>query len=257
MQELTVIYLGGPTVIFDFDGLRFMTDPTLDPAGASFRLNERMTETKTAGPALTDPGWIDVVLLSHDQHFDNLDDAGRELMSKTEMVITTPAGASRLKKNTIGLAPWQQYRILGKSGTEIMITATPARHGPAGAEKITGDVTGFIVAFAGRSPFEIYVTGDTTFYHGITAVAKSFNPKYVFINAGAARPRGPFNVTMGTNDALDTAAEFPGATLIPLHAEGWSHYTENNDDLLEAFKIIGIEKQIKILDPGVPTILPV
>jgi hypothetical protein len=63
----------------------------------------------------------------------------------------------------------------------------------------------------------------------------------MIINAGPASPRGPFNVTMGTNDALDTAAEFSQAVIIPLHAEGWSYYTKHNEDLVEAFKILGVD----------------
>ena len=40
--------------------------------------------TKHAGPAiaLSEIGEIDAVLLSHDQHFDNLDHAGRTLLQR-------------------------------------------------------------------------------------------------------------------------------------------------------------------------------
>ncbi len=30
---------------------------------------------------------------------------------------------------------------------------------------------------------------------------------------------------MGANDAIDTAIAFPNATIIPLHYEGWKHYS--------------------------------
>ena len=106
------------------------------------------------------------------------------------------------------------------SAVHTPITSTPARHGPAGIEHISGDVTGFIVA---TKEMQIYLTGDTVFYDGIKEVAEKFRPKYVFIFAGAAKPRGPFNVTMSTNDAIDTAFGFPAATIIPVHFEGWSH----------------------------------
>jgi hypothetical protein len=35
-------------------------------------------------------------LLSHDQHFDNLDQAGREVMQKAKITFTTSVGATRL-----------------------------------------------------------------------------------------------------------------------------------------------------------------
>lgn len=50
-----------------------MTDPALDPAGTKFVLNERSIEEKFAGPAALPGKPIDIVLLSHGQHFDNLD----------------------------------------------------------------------------------------------------------------------------------------------------------------------------------------
>ena len=257
MEELKVTYIGGPTVIIEIGGLRLMTDPTLDPAGSFIRLNEKMVETKTAGPAFPDPGRIDAVLLSHEQHFDNLDQSGRKFLSKAGVTITTAASAEKLGGNATGLHPWEQHRLNGPGGEQVVITATPARHGPAGVEKITGEVTGFIVFVTGKEPFEIYLTGDTTFYAGIAEVARKSRPDYVFIFAGAARPRGPFNVTMSTNDAIDTANEFKQSILIPLHSEGWSHYSEHNGDLEEAFRILGVREQLLILEPGVTTTLPV
>ena len=76
----------------------------------------------------------------------------------------------------------------------------------------------------GTETFELNFTGDTVYFDGIKEVAMRFHPQNVFIFAGAAKPRGPFNVTMSANDALDTAAVFPYATITPLHFVGWTHY---------------------------------
>lgn len=247
-SEVNVTYLGGPTVILEIGGLRLMTDPTLDPAGEQFMINDKPAYHKTEGPAITDIGKIDVVLLSHDQHGDNLDHAGRELLKQVDKTLTTKIGAERLGGNALGLAPWESIAL----NDEVVITGTPARHGPAGSEKLTGDVTGFIVTIAG---LQIYITGDTVFYDGVKEVAEKFKPQYVFIFAGAAKPRGPFNVTMGTNDAIDTAFAFPDAIIIPVHFEGWSHYTETGEMLRQSFNALGIGGQLRILAPGVKTSL--
>lgn len=247
-NEVNVTYLGGPTIILEIGGLRLMTDPTLDPAGEQFMINDKPAYHKTEGPATTEIGKIDVVLLSHDQHGDNLDHAGRELLKQVDKTLTTKIGAERLGGNVIGLAPWESIAL----NDEVVITGTPARHGPAGSEKLTGDVTGFIVTAAG---IQIYITGDTVFYDGVKEVAEKFKPQYVFIFAGAAKPRGPFNVTMGTNDAIDTAFAFPDATIIPVHFEGWSHYTETGEMLQQSFNALGIGGQLRILAPGVKTSL--
>jgi L-ascorbate metabolism protein UlaG (beta-lactamase superfamily) len=247
-NDVNVTYLGGPTIILEIGGLRLMTDPTLDPAGEQFMINDKPAYHKTEGPATTEIGKIDVVLLSHDQHGDNLDHAGRDLLKQVDKILTTKIGAERLGGNTIGLAPWESITL----NDEVVITGTPARHGPAGSEKLTGDVTGFIVTAAG---IQIYITGDTVFYDGVKEVAEKFKPQYVFIFAGAAKPRGPFNVTMGTNDAIDTAFAFPDATIIPVHFEGWSHYTETGEMLQQSFNALSIGGQLRILAPGIKTSL--
>jgi L-ascorbate metabolism protein UlaG (beta-lactamase superfamily) len=58
---------------------------------------------------------------------------------------------------------------------------------------------------------------------------------------------------MGNNDALDTAAAFPNAIIIPLHFEGWSHYTEPAEMLKQGFAAVGISDRLKILEPGKKT----
>lgn len=250
-----VTYVGGPTILLEIGGLRFITDPTLDPAGTAFVLNEKMTESKLSGPAFHPRDPIDVVLLSHDQHFDNLDHGGRDLLKTAGVTITTKSGAERLQVNCIGLSEGERHTLDTPSGHKIQITATPARHGPAGIERITGEVIGFHLMITGIEHGEIYITGDTVFYHKLRELSNHIRPKYVFIFAGAARPRGPFNLTMSTNDALDTANAFGEAMIIPVHSEGWSHYTENNDNLIEAFRILGIGHRLQLLEPGLATLL--
>lgn len=255
--NFNIIYLGGPTAILEISGLRFITDPTFDPANTTYAIGNNLTVTKTAGPVLTDIGHIDAILLSHDQHHDNFDGRGRELASKVSKIFTTAAGAERMKGSSIGLHTWESYIQDAPNGDQITITSTPARHGPAGIEKVSGDVTGFIVSVKGKTNYEIYITGDTVYYEGIAEIAKKFNPSYIFAFAGGAKPRGPFFVTMSTNDVIDTAHVFPTATIIPLHYEGWSHYTQGQDVLSRSFNALGIGERLRILTAGKPEILPV
>ena len=254
--SINVKYIGGPTAILEIDGLRFMTDPTLDPSSTIYHLGS-LTVEKTKGPVTLDIGNIDIVLLSHDQHYDNFDYAGRLLTKNIAKTFTTVAGAERLKGTSIGLHPWQSDKVVTPGGREITITATPARHGPAGIEKIQGDVTGFLLSIEGEKKIEIYITGDTTYYEGVAEVAKRYNPKYIFLFAGGAQTRGPFFVTMGTNDAMDTAVAFPDATIIPLHYDGWKHYTQNENDLKQSYKVLEIDQRLKILEAGISTLLEI
>jgi L-ascorbate metabolism protein UlaG (beta-lactamase superfamily) len=164
-----------------------------------------VTLTRRTGPALSpeELGPLDAVLLSHDQHADNLDRRGREVLARAPAVLTTPAGAARLP-GAIGLAPWQRHRLTGRGGRAWTVTGTPARHGPPGIEPITGDVTGFVLG-DDRGRDLVYVTGDTVWYEGVAEVARRFRQALVVLFTGGARPRGPFHVTMDGNDALEAA----------------------------------------------------
>ena len=141
-EAATLTLIGGPTVIIEVAGFRLLTDPTFDPPG-EYPL-PHVTLRKTAAPALSanDVGSMDAVLLSHDQHADNLDTAGRAFVRDAPRVLTTTAGAARLGGRCEGMAPWTEATMT-KAGHQLVITATPARHGPAGIEPLAGDVIGF------------------------------------------------------------------------------------------------------------------
>src|SRR5262245_9589472 len=107
MHPLRVTYIGGPTALLEYAGLRFLTDPTLDPAGTDSP-TPVYTLHKTQSPSLTAEQLdkIDAVLLSHDHHFDNLDHAGRSALPRAGAVFTTRDGAERLGGNATGLLAW-------------------------------------------------------------------------------------------------------------------------------------------------------
>ncbi|HSB55273.1 MAG TPA: MBL fold metallo-hydrolase, partial [Gemmatimonadales bacterium] len=92
-DSLRLTYIGGPTILIEWRGLRLLTDPTFDPPGTSYP-TPAYTLHKTLGPAISAEklGPVDAVLLSHDHHFDNLDHAGRALLPLARQVLTTRAG---------------------------------------------------------------------------------------------------------------------------------------------------------------------
>ena len=190
-HETKLTLIGGPTVLIELFGLRFLTDPTFDEPG-SYEAGGIVLEKKS-GPAFSadEIGVVDAVLLSHDQHFDNLDRTGREVMHKAKTTFTTRTGAMRLGASAIGLLPWETVHFEGLNAQRLYITATPARHGPPGIEPIAGEVTGFLLGI--NEPGDaIYITGDTVWYDGVAEVARRFRPRLVILFAGSAKPRGPF-----------------------------------------------------------------
>lgn len=251
MNAPRITLIGGPTALIEIDGFRFLTDPTFDAPG-EYQL-PHVTLKKTSQPALTpaDVGSVDAVLLSHDQHADNLDNSGREFLSKAPRVLTTMVGAKRLGGNAEGMDPWQTTTIKNKVGNSIEIIAAPARHGPAGIGPLAGDVIGFVLKEKTGRP--IYITGDTVWYDGVAEVERRFKPGIVLLFAGAAQTRGPFHLTMDTNDAIETAKTFADAVIVPVHYEGWAHFRQGGDDLEKTFNVLGFGAQLRLLQAGVPT----
>jgi len=254
-MSITITLIGGPTALIEIDGIRLLTDPTFDGPG-SYQLPHVKLE-KLEGPAISADavGEIDAVLLSHDQHSDNLDHSGKAYVEKSARVFTTQVGAKRLGGRDEGgriegLAPWDTAVLTKSDGRRLQITATPARHGPAGIEPLSGDVIGFVLSNENDAP--IYVTGDTVWYDGVAEVARRFRAGVVLLFAGAAQTRGPFYLTMNTNDAIETAHAFPLATIVPVHYDGWAHFSQGRKELEQSFKALGLASRLRLLEPGVP-----
>jgi L-ascorbate metabolism protein UlaG (beta-lactamase superfamily) len=69
-------HIGGPTTLLEVAGWRILTDPTFDEPGRTYHFGLGTSSRKTTGPAVpaAEIRPIDVVLLTHDHHADNLDD---------------------------------------------------------------------------------------------------------------------------------------------------------------------------------------
>jgi len=253
-SNTTLTLIGGPTLLIEINGFRLLTDPTFDPPGLYQKAPVHFE--KLTGPALAinDIGRLDAVLLSHDQHLDNLDRAGRALLPTVPVTYTTSVGAERLKGNAKGLAPFSTRVLERSDGRRLFITATPARHGPVGIEPISGDVIGFLIGI--DEPGDaLYITGDTVWYEGAMDVARRYSPRVVVPFAGSAQPRGCFHMTMNSNDVLDVAAAFPAADIMPIHIEGWVHFKESASDLSNSFAVLGVADRLKIFVRGEPVVL--
>ena len=101
----------------------------------------------------------------------------------------------------------------------------------------------------------IYISGDTVWYDGVAEVARRFKAGVVLPFAGAAQTRGPFHLTMDTNDTIETARAFPDAVIVPVHTDGWAHFRQSASDLRVSFDALGFGKRLKLLEPGVATVI--
>lgn len=245
MSAFTLTLIGGPTVLLEAAGLRLLTDPTFDPAGTRYAQGP-VRFTKTAGPALLPEqlGPVDVVLLSHDEHLDNLDAAGRALLPQAGLVLTTPSGAKRLGGNARGLTPWERVQV-----GEVAVTAVPARHGPEGSERFLGEVTGFVVEAGGEA---LYVSGDTRAFAPLSEVGRRFRIGTAVVHAGDAH-FAEVPVDRLTPDAREAAEVFRAVgaeTLVPVHVDGWAHVREGREALGRALAAEGLDGALLCPTPG-------
>jgi len=255
-RGLAVTLVGGPTAVLDLGGVRFLTDPTFSDPGP-YEVVPGRSLSKLEAPALPEAGLgrIDAVLLSHDQHPDNLDPAGRALVARAPITFSTPTAAGRLAGRVTGLAPWTSLPFTA-AGRTVRITFVPAQHGPEGSEPLTGPVTGFVLEAEGLPT--VYVSGDNASVEVVRAVAARFRVDVAVLFAGGAKsPRlGDALLTLDGARAVEAARALPGATIVPVHFRGWGHFTEGPAELEAAFAAAGLRARLRLLEPGRSVSLP-
>ncbi|MET1008046.1 MAG: MBL fold metallo-hydrolase [Propionibacteriaceae bacterium] len=234
MMRLT--HVGGPTVLIELDGWRILTDPTFDPPGRRYRFGWGTSSTKTAGPSVSpeELGSVDVVLLSHDHHADNLDDVGRTLLPRAGVVVTTQAGKRRLRgQNIRGLRPGESTQVAAPGRVTLTVTATPCRHGPPLSRPIAGAVIGFAVTPSDQTATRLWMSGDTVLNRPVRRVAEQLDVDVLLMHLGAVQfpQTGRLRYSMNSQDALRLIELAQPRVAVPVHFEGWSHFSEPEQHL--------------------------
>jgi L-ascorbate metabolism protein UlaG (beta-lactamase superfamily) len=249
-DDVAVRLIGGPTALIEIGGLRLLTDPTFDPPG-DHPIGDRAL-VKTRGPAVSADriGPVDAVLLSHDQHPDNLDDAGRRYLDDVPLVLTTAGGAERLGGTATALPLWRHVTLSRPDGRTLRVTGVPAKHGPDGTEDVAGEVIGFVLSGEGLPA--VYVSGDNASLGVVREVADHLGPIGIaLLFAGAARtPLLDAYLTIRSDQAAEAATILGAHAVVPLHTEGWGHFTEGPETVLDAFTRRGLRKSLVLLAPG-------
>ncbi|MFE0456606.1 MBL fold metallo-hydrolase [Streptomyces sp. NPDC058914] len=249
-EQFPVRVLGGPTALLEYGGLRFLTDPTFDDPG-DYPVPGGPVLTKTAPSAGTpaDLGPVDVVLLSHDEHADNLDRSGRALLADVPLTLTTPGGGERLGGKARGLADWESVELDRPGGGTLTVTGVPALHGPGvreAIEPIVGQVVGFVLTGDGLPT--VYVSGDNASLDVVKQVAERFAPvDTAVLFAGAPRFPVLFDgqcLVLDSAQAAEAARILGARRVVPVHYDSWAHFTEGRDDLEAAFTAAGLADRL-------------
>ncbi len=260
-MKATLTHIGAATLLIEAGGLRLLTDPALDGVGSHYMAapvpgygSTKTTDPSVAADAL---GAIDAVLLSHEHHFDNLDDSGRKLLPGAGAVLTTRAGAKKLGDNAVGLKSGESHRV-GPESAGVKVTATPARHGPGPIALMAGPVVGFHLGWDAPGAGPWWISGDTRWYGGLrSALAAQERPAVAIVHVGAARfkPTAGARYTMDAREAAGAVAELGVETAIPIHYEGWSHFKQGREEVEAEFARAGIADRVRWLELGQPTAL--
>jgi L-ascorbate metabolism protein UlaG (beta-lactamase superfamily) len=191
------------------------------------------------------------VLLSHDQHTDNLDNSGRELLARVPLTLSTASAQSRVGGNVRALPNWETTELARPAGGVLRITGVPAQHGPDGSEPVVGEVTGFVLS--GDDLPTVYVSGDNASLAVVRAIAERLGPFDVsLLFAGAAKTTlfdGAL-LTLGSEQAAEAARILGDGPVIVLHFEGWKHFSQGADTVREAFAQAGLSDRLRLPEMG-------
>ena len=248
--------------LIEVGGWRLLTDPTFDEPGGTYKFGWGTSSHKTSRPALspTHVGRVDAVLLSHDQHGDNFDTAGRAFALEAPIILTTKLGAKRLEASdeealAFGMAPGDSYALSDNRRPDVTITAVAARHRPAHwPEFVSGPVIGFVIESEALTGGAVYITGDTVLTPEVRDVAQHFDVGTLIPHVGAAgfpKITRSARFTMTADDVAELAREGDVPLVIPIHTSGWSHLLEGTDALVSAFAERGIARRLTVPVSGV------
>ncbi len=268
-------YLGTAMVDLRIGDVRLLTDPVLDPRGSTYDFGLWFTprswfasEKQYDTPAVD--GAFDAVLVSHDQHADNLDMAGRVLVAdeaRVARVITNRTGARRLARapsavdapgkglglgtRAIGLAPGELTRV-----GNVTITSIVARHGPSYAPQVH-QVTGFVLD-VDDGP-RAWISGDTVMFPALAAalaeLGKTRPVDLAIVHCGAVGfPKaigfGGARFTFDAAEAAEAAKLVGARVIVPVHRSGWAHFRQDEDALASELARAGLQERVRILEIG-------
>ena len=256
-MKISITHIDTACILLEIGGYRILTDPTLDRAAKMYHHGFGAFSSKTDDPALdgVDLSSVDLVLLSHHQHKDNFDHAGRAFTLTVPKVLTTKHSARTLP-NAVGLDVWESAAVETTKLPGLRITAVPAQHHPWWLpEFFSGTTTGFVIEYDGQQNGVIYISGDTVFFDGIRRIASKFTIDIGIFHVGSAQFRylsGFGQYTMDSRGLLKAVDVLKPKTIIPVHFRGWTHFKERESELRSAIQSHeDVFRRTRIPVPGV------
>lgn len=258
-MEIEITYIDTACVVINIGGFRIITDPALDNKTGFFpKLVGKpfIFSKKTMSPLIGElDELIDLALVSHDHHGDNLDKSGKKLLENIPIILSTRGAEKRLQNLKVkGLTPWETFHIETPLVKGLKITAVPAQH--TNIKRLlfaVGHVIGFVIEWDNQENGALYISGDTVLFDGIIEISKKFtiNTAILHLGAGAFPYLKPkLRVTMNAEEAIQTSEILSCKQVIPIHYEGWWHFKEPVEIMKDELNKSSIKDKIIWLKRG-------
>jgi L-ascorbate metabolism protein UlaG (beta-lactamase superfamily) len=115
-----------------------------------------------------------------------------------------------------------------------------------------GPVIGFLLE--GEGGGAVYVSGDNASLDVVREIAERVGPVDVAILfAGAAQLARRFDgayLTLFSDHAAEATLILDARVAIPVHFEGWAHFTQGAEQLRAAFAGNGVTDRLRVPEPG-------
>ena len=269
--QVSITWLGGPTMLLEFNGFRLLTDPMLGSGEHAFIMgdpnepfdlkhgpNIKEHARLTALPE-TDLSQLDLLLLSH-AHEDHFDQQAQSQLDKglSLLVPEHDLGALRAKGFTaVQSLAWQQSLEYQAGAGHIRITAVAAHHSADPAmDALLGAGNGYWLEFSqGNWSKRLYWTGDTMPVSDVLTQVQTLiqqrGPLDILVpHLGRVGTPGPLGqISMGASDVVDMARALQPAHLLPIHHSSYALYLEPISVLTEAST--GEDYQLDVTGEGV------
>jgi L-ascorbate metabolism protein UlaG (beta-lactamase superfamily) len=140
---------------------------------------------------------------------------------------------------------------MSPDGREVSITAVPAVHGPESLREALGPVIGFVISSPGDRT--IYISGDNASIEPVHEVAARFPDIAVAVLFAGGPSFEVFDgVYLAFSDEMAVAAAeiLENATIFPIHADSWEHFSQTTESMKQLAADHGIGERVIALAPG-------
>lgn len=215
------------TLVIDYGGKRFLTDPWLAPKGAipgfEGTLNSHIRNPTADLPvAVEELTNVDAVILTH-VHPDHWDEVAAAALPKDIPFFVQHFG----DRDTIAAAGFTDVRVLtGNPMFEgVKLIKTPGQHGSDECVQAAYDLLGEVSGVVLKHPSEktLYLAGDTVYNDYVAGNLATFAPDVVVVNCCDAQVPGFGSIIMNKEHVRAVYQAAPQATIVASHMEAVNH----------------------------------